>query len=162
MIDIVKAFSDIVKHWNKNKRCGWCWEYEAPLRESDLNESEPKNDECCTRVFLTNYRISHNVVYHPSGYVRRRDINHSLTLRIVRQDDIGLNVYEEQEGHPLSESKWATILNPIRECVNFADVCTSLGFGLHIVSENWSILIDEYDMNYTGWKVDLVIKEENV
>jgi len=159
MIDVVKAFADMAEYWNTNNACGWCWEFEAPLRESDLNESQPKSDECCTRVMATNYRITKSRRYNDHLSTSQESITHNITLRFLRQDDIGKNVYTEQAGHPLSESKWATILDPMRQCINFEDACLVLGIVLPITRENWSPVIDEYDGNYTGWKVDLVITE---
>jgi hypothetical protein len=80
-------------------------------------------------------------------------------------DSIGRNVYDEIKDHPLSESKWMTILKPIYDCVSADDIltfCLDLGYVVEIQRWIGTQIIDskEYDNNYTGWKFNVRLKEQ--
>lgn len=162
MIDIVDFFKQQVELWNTENKCGFCWEFEAPLRESDVNESEKKNEECCVRVFLTNLSIRENRQYdRESTYIMRHGRDYSFDLHVVMYDRIDINVYQEQ-AYPLTVSKWVTILKPIRECLQCLDFCEILGRQMWVVNENWTTKIDWLDNNYTGWTVNMTLRDLNI
>lgn len=159
MYDIVEVLRDLIEAWDEERKCGFCWEFEAPLRESDLNESVQKTEECCVRVFVTNLRISKNRRYNlqASHYKASQVNSYSFDLNVLMRDDIGTNVYAEQAGHPISESKWERILKPLMLCIGDLDFCSQSAV-LTYGSENWEAIIDRYD-SYTGWRINMTINE---
>lgn len=159
MIDIIGLFEQKLNEWNNIQKCGYCWEFEAPLRESDMNESEKKEEECCVRSFLTNLTVRVNRRYE-NGLVGEKVARYEFDLYFLKYDDIGLNTYEEMEGYPISESKWKKILLPLKECVSQGfDFCGILGRHLKVVDEEWETRIDFLDQNYTGWVVHMTIED---
>src|SRR5690625_1016931 len=153
MVDIIGLLHSVICRWNEEEKCGYCWEYEAPLRESDLNESEPKDERCCVRVFLTDFTINKNRRYNNSShYMTGQTNSYSFILNVLMQDGIDTNVYLEQEGHPLGESKWKRILKPLMLCIQDLDFCEDNAV-LTYASERWEPAIDVYH-NYTGWRIN--------
>lgn len=172
MIDVVGIISDNVASWNGNdeldppteNRCGWCWEFTAPLRESDLNEYHLEGDGCCVLVAITDYRWDCF-----TGYDRTTGLStlgyglYSFNLHFLVGSDVGLNVYNEQKNHPISESKWKTVLQPLMECVACRplDFCTALGYPVEITRWSAQARIDWMDNNYTGWTIQVQLRENN-
>lgn len=161
MIDIVKVIHKQIKIFNKKEKCGFCWEFEAPMRLSDLNESEKKNDDCCVRVFLTDLRIQKNRRYpSASPYWHNEKTNtYSFNLHLYMYDRVDLNVYKEQAGHPLRESKWIKILRPLMKCFDEFDFCKLTGKQLRYDAEIWDPQIDVFNSNYTGWIINYRLTE---
>jgi len=164
-MNVVEFFRQQVNKWNIENKCGYCWEFDAPLRDSDANESLIKTNECCVRVMITNYSFRKNRTFHPvNGLVTDYNLEYTFTLNVVIPSIIDRNVYNEQE-HPISESKWATILEPLQGCLdteNPYDFCEILGRDdVTIISENWIQRLDWLDNNYDGWAITMTLKDKN-
>lgn len=164
MVDVLDFFNTLVESFNDESKCDLCWTFTAPLRESDLNEYQQREDEeCCVIVSLTEYQIEEVTRYNQeTSFVESRSLIHSFNLRFLVNGDIGRNVYNEIDGHPLAESKWATILNPLRECISSSDIldmCNQLGYTMYV--ERWLMYpeIDYLDNNFDGWKVGVRLRE---
>ena len=160
MTNFVDFFQAQINKWNDEQLCGYCWEFEAPLRLSDLNESVQKTDDCCVRVFMTDWSFNIIREYAPNNYVKDYKVRQNrFSLYFLLNDRIDINVYKEQDGHPLSESKWETILKPILECLQEFDFCELYGQPAQYVSEMWRPTLDYADQNYSGWRIDYTINE---
>lgn len=155
---IVEAFEKLIANYNENNRCGFCWEFEAPLRISDMNESVKKTepDDCCVRVFLTNLRFNNSNEKPKISRSPIKRIVEVATVYVLKYDDVGLNTYSEMDGHPLSESKWKTILKPLYDCLMCLDFC-EVEPALQIESISGATEIDILADNYTGWRLDVTI-----
>ena len=151
---IVQAFEDLIAIYNNEERCGFCWEFEAPYRISDMNESIKKSDDCCVRVFLINRRGNDNNFRPNVNNVQVSRITEIATLYFLIYDDIGTNVHKEIPDHPVSESKHERILKPLLNCILDLDFC-EVNEDIVITSKSWSSEIDYLADNYTGWRVDI-------
>jgi len=165
MTDVIGAIATIVSTWNDEERCDLCWEFTAPLRESDLNEYQMKGDACCVLVAITDYRLQCSVpMNRASGLKTLGAETHSFNMHVLSHDDVGLNVYNEIDGHPLAESKWATILQPLSECVACDPLifCELLGFEME--TTNWNMIprMDWLDLNYSGWTINVQLRKNNI
>jgi len=161
-MNIITFFKQQVQKWNDENKCGFCWHFEAPLRLSDLNESVQKTTDCCVRVFLTDYSYSVTPQYSPTfgrvtGTPTKR---HTFTIYYLLNDRIDINVYLEQQGYPLSESKWKKIIEPLLDCNLSLDICDIFGNILEWSIARADIVIDFQDQNYTGLKVIYNINEK--
>ncbi len=172
-MDIVGAIAEMVNGWNADPeadppvegRCGFCWEFTAPIRESDLNEYQFRGDGCCVLVALTDFRFDCSAPFNPRSGTRALGSRvWNFNLHFLAVDDLGLNVYDEIPGHPLAESKWSTILNPLYECVACSplDFCEPLGQALEVTRWSATPRIDWQDNNYTGWTVQVALRQNNV
>jgi len=47
----VAFWSELIKSYNRQKKCGFCWNFYAPLTEVKLNQVQLKK-LCCVNVFL--------------------------------------------------------------------------------------------------------------
>ena len=159
MIDLVDFFEKQIAKWNEEEKCGYCWEFEYPERISDLNESQQEGD-CCLRVFMTDLTFSKTRGYDPTNsYIISQAVTQRFSLYFLMNDRIDINVHKEQKRHPVSESKWHTILKPIMDCVGDLDFCEILGLPIRYDSENWQAVLDFQDQNYSGWRVQLSLTE---
>lgn len=165
MIDIIDFFKQQVELWNEEKKCGFCWHFEYVERLSDLNESvQTEDDECCMKVFLTDFTFNKTRQY-PSNdggryYTIGESISYRFNLYILANDTIGRNVYNEIKDHSIDESKWATILKPIMFCIGDLDFCEIIDKPIRYDSENWQAQLDMMDSNYSGWKINLGLTEK--
>ena len=164
-LDLILFFNDLVEQWNADEKCGFCWTYTAPMRDSDLNEYQIRDeDKCCLVVAITDYSFETVRRYdNASKLVQDKYINHDFKLNIMGTDSISRNVYNEIKDHPLAESKWMKILKPIYDCASADDIltfCLDLGYIVQI--ERWlgTQIMDAHDNNYTGWKFNVRLKEQ--
>lgn len=157
-MDIVKFWSEQVKLWNEQNKCGLCWEFSAPLVTSQINIVQ--EEECCVNVFLTDIRFreikNRNSV---TGLITSKTCVWNFSLYVLKKENLGVNNYNEIKGHPVDESKWETIFKPIIDCLgcdNILDTCEILGLtNVNVDMPSDAILINNYlDDNYNGWKLN--------
>lgn len=167
-MNIVKVFKDLTTIWNDEERCGFCWTFDAPLTDSGVNESQMQTDpeDCCPiKVFITNYSFRENKVYSPiSTLLTSESIDHTFTITYVNFDRTDTNVYAEQTGHPICESKWESILNPLRDCVCDSnllqtEICELICKRILITGFNALARINWLDNNYTGWSITMTLRD---
>lgn len=164
MTDVIGTLAEMVEAWNLEEKCDLCFEFTAPLRESDLNEYQMKGDPCCVLFAVTDYRFECSSPVNRQLGLRTLGAEiHNFNLHVLSQDNIGLNVYNEIPGHPLSESKWATILQPLAECVacDLLQFCEYLGFEMEVSRWVMSPRIDWMDSNYSGWTINVQLRKNN-
>lgn len=159
-LNLGEFFRQQIIKWNKDDKCGFCWEFDLPLRESDANESLIKTEECCVRVMITDLVIQENKTTNSAGLVTAYSEDYQFILNVVIPSEIDKNVYHEQI-HPISESKWETILNPLKECLSgdrLFDFCDILGRDIIITNRRWTSRIDWLDNNYDGWSIAMTLR----
>lgn len=165
-MDVVNFFKEQVSLWDEEEKCGFCFEFDAPLTDSGVNESQMQTnpDECCpVKVFLTNLRERKNRTYSTStGLLTDYTIDYSFTLYLLKLDRVDTNVYAEQLGHPICESKWSTILRPLQECIceeTILEFCKIIGKRIDITAWDASTKINWLDNNYTGWAINITLRD---
>lgn len=164
MVDIVSITESNVSDWNDEEKCGYCWEFTAPIRQSDLNEYQFRGEGCCVLVAITDYRWSCTPGYDRlTGLPNLGYSLYDFNLHFLMAGDVGLNVHNEIPDHPTNESKWATILEPLMQCVGCKplDFCTSLGYNLEVTRWSAQPRLDWMDMNYDGWSIQVQLRENN-
>lgn len=156
-MDIVTFFEDLIELWNTEKKCDSCWAFSAPLSEDGMNATVKSDiDKCCTHFFITEYETSSGDTENPdTGEIIKSWCDHIFTLYVVKHASLGVNTYNEQPEHPISESLWATILRPIQNCLGCGkqfDLC-ELGYDFKIPKWNMKAIKLKEDHNYTGWRI---------
>ena len=143
-MDIVKLFETQVALWNAEKKCGCCYLFGAPLTDSSLNKTQI--EDCCLNVQITNLTRRDNRSYDPTtSLLTDFTRDYTFTLHILFPDDLGINTYNEILGHPITESKWEKILQPIDACFCPEDViefCRILKKRLQILSFSSQVRIN--------------------
>jgi len=153
--DIVGFWKDLVDQWNLASKCGECWYFGAPLEEAKVNIQQ-SSDPCCVHVFVTDIEEQVLRTYASTGFQNGRADTCSFTLWVLKQDELGKNNFNEILGHSITESKWETILKPLKECFkakDLIDFCAQLGYYVQIPVWNLTTRINYQDMNYTGWAI---------
>tara|TARA_R110000796_G_scaffold120506_1_gene234630 strand:+ start:4511 stop:5251 length:741 start_codon:yes stop_codon:yes gene_type:complete len=163
-MDYIKLLQAQVNKWKGEQKCGFCWEFDAPLLDSGVNKSQTRED-CCTYVYATNISVRESRSFDSvTGLTTERYDEVSLTIEIVRKSDIGDNVYREME-YPLDQSKWASIISPIKECLNSDfpfDFCEIANRDFQITSRSWAVIANNiHDNNYVGWRISLSLRDND-
>lgn len=165
-MDVVDFFKRQTDKWNTELKCGFCWEFDSPLTEAGVNESvmQTDPDECCpVKVFITNLTERKNRTYNQTTkLLTDYTIDYTFTLHALMFDRVDTNVYAEQIGHPISESKWETILKPIQDCIceeNVLEFCELLCKKILITGWNAITRINWLDNNYTGWSITMTLRD---
>ena len=164
-MDVIDFFKQQTNIWNEELKCGFCWEFDAPLTDAGVNESimQTDSDECCTvKVFITNLSERKNRQYNNNtGLLTEYTADYTFTLHVMAFDRIDTNVYSEQLGHPLEESKWISILKPLQDCVceeNVLKFCDIICKKIKIINWNAVTRINWLD-NYTGWSITITLRD---
>ncbi len=164
-MNVVKFFHDLADKWNDEQKCGFCWEFDAPLTDSGVNESQLRlDDDCCpVKLFITNLSVRKNRVYNQvTKLLTDYSADYTFTLHALVADRIDTNVYAEQIGHPIDESKWETILHPIEQCLCEEEVlefCELICKQIQIIAWNAVTRINWLDNNYTGWSITITLRD---
>ncbi len=152
-MDIVKFWKDQTDMWNVDEKCGFCWEFSAPLIESAVNLVQSEEEtKCCVKVmFLQDKQPAFstaNTFSSQTGLLNSQTCSTSFQLLVLTDSKLGVNNYNEIKGHSTDESNWEMIMKPLQECLscdaNLA-FCELLGSQYRIT--NWSGV---QVMNYTG------------
>jgi len=156
-MDIVDFWNKQVTKWQEDQKCGLCWEFGAPLVNSQINIQQSA-EPCCVQVMLTNIRYRKNIVRNNiTQFITSESCTWTATVYAVQEMPIGVNNYNEIKDHPISESKWTTVFNPILECLgceNLLDYCVILGKDVIINQIGDAELIHNYlDKNLNGWRI---------
>ena len=155
-MDIVKFFSDQVTKWNTDNKCGFCWEFGAPLFEETTNIQQT-DEACCTYVFLTKVaRQRGNEYAQSTGLLSKKWCDYSFNLHVLRKGDLGTNNYNEIKGHPIEESRWNEIYQPIANCLDCdlqLDFCEFFGIDANQMVWNEDMESNYMDNNYFGWRI---------
>lgn len=155
-MDVVDFFKKQVEKWQTDGKCGFCWEFSAPLIESQTNIQQT-DEACCTYVFLTEIETNEVPRFSANtGFVNGKNCDTTFTLHVVRKGDLGTNNYSEIKGHPISESRWETIYKPLSDCLDcnlILDFCEFVGLKVDITQWRKTIEHAYLDNNYFGWKI---------
>lgn len=163
-MDIVDFWKKQVEAWDAENKCGFCWTFGAPLTDEAANTQQTE-EPCCVSVFVTDITQSSSRRYADTSWLNSRVDNHGFTLYVLKRDGLGVNNYNEILGHPVTESKWETILKPLKECVTAEGVlefCEILGYNVQIPTWQMETRINWLDENYTGWRIRVNFTEKIV
>lgn len=167
MINPIEAIEQMVEAWAYESRCGYCWQFSAPLRFDDLNEYQVRDEDskCCILVAVTDYSFECIQNFNrQTGFKGLGAITHDFQLHFITHDRLDRNVYDEIKGHPDIESKWHSILQPLQECIGCDpfDWCLQIGKNIEVSRWRASTRIDWLDSNYTGWSISVQLRENNI
>lgn len=160
-MNIVKLFRGISGSFNEENKCGFCWEFSAPMWEDQSNIIQMDNP-CCVQLRLINY--SENTVRQ---YITATGVEQSMytdfrfTLQMLKQSNIGTNIDNEIKGYDLESSRWEEIYYPLKECwsdSNFIKWCELLGLQVEIQSWNFTMVKNYMDMSFDGWNLNISIR----
>ena len=159
--NVAEVFRQQTIKWNNEGKCGFCWEFDLPLRDSDVEESKLKTpQECCVSVLITNLSIQDNIVRDSvTTLITSYKPTYQFTLNLVIPDIIDRMTYNEQD-YPISQSKWETILQPLRECLKGDepfDFCDIVGVDIPVQLTAWNTKLDWTSENYTGWAISVTL-----
>lgn len=157
-MDIVDFWAKQIEKWNDEMKCGFCWEFSAPLVTSQINIVQ--NEKCCVNVFLTDVRFRETIVRNPTTtLITSKTCVWNFSVYALLPKQLGINNYNEIKDHPIEESKWNTVFKPLIDCLgcdNVLDTCEILGLtNVNVSMPSDALLIHNYlDKNYNGWKVN--------
>lgn len=155
-MNIVEYWAKQVELWQEEQKCGLCWQFGAPLVNSQVNVQDSENP-CCFNVMLINPRPFTTKVRNPiTNLVLTKTCGWRFTLLIMTESPLGLNNWNEKFGHAVSESKWSTIFNKVYECFDCDEItnaCEILGYDVLVDQIGDAELLHNYlDSNYNGWR----------
>lgn len=157
-MDIVDFWKQQAEKWNDEQKCGFCWDFGAPLIESQLNiQQSTADNKCCVKLFLTDLGFNQSNTYSQStGFNNDKSCEYSYNLWVLMTSKLGVNNYNEITGHSIDVSNWMTIYRPLLDCLGCELVlnqCEILGFDVEIKLWKGITVFNYSDMNYSGWKI---------
>jgi hypothetical protein len=161
MINIVNFWKQQTDKWNEDNKCGLCFEFSAPLVNSQINIVQ--SESCCVNIFLTDIKFRTDETFAPSGFVNSKKCIWTFSVHALIDSPLGVNNYNEIKNHAIEESKWNTIFLPLAQCLacdNILHFCDILGKKLDVRQLGDAQLIHNYlDSNYNGWKINYSFSE---
>lgn len=160
-INIIK---DVIQNWNQTQKCGFCWEFHAPLWVNTINNVQIKNTSAVQVMLVWNQDLLYdgNINYHPTmGTPEIVNNTENFTLYFLLPSNLDLNNYDEAEGHPLEEGRiWelAKLMDCLKES-NILDYCN--GLSVEYLLTRWQVYgipQNFYDNNYIGFRVAVTLK----
>lgn len=157
----VSFWSALIKSYNRQKKCGFCWNFYAPLTEIKLNQVQLKK-ECCVNVFLVwdkgvdfdtqvNFDNDKGITINPMERLH-------YDIYFLMQSTEGKNNYNEKRFHSVNESRYETIIKPLHQCINMdiiTDVCAEFG----ISSFSGKNIYDYQDEQYYGVRISVTTQK---
>lgn len=156
-MDIIDFFKKQIDIWNENNKCGLCFEFSAPLVNSQINTVQ-KETPCCVQIFITDITFNETLVRNSvTGLTTSKTCVDRFTLWALIESPLGVNNYNEIKGHPIDESKWTNIFLPLKECLgceNILDTCEILNqTNVNVDLTNATLVHNYLDQSYSGWKI---------
>lgn len=164
-MDVVNYWAQQVEKWNEESKCDLCWDFGAPLTEWAAETYQIKaGKECCVQVLLLfpDNVFSTNRTYASSGLITNLTCTNSFQVLFLLPSRIDINNYNEIPGHSIEESKWFTVFNKLKQCIECdaeLDFCEILGTSYNIT--NWSArLVNNYTSNnYAGFRLNVSFQQ---
>ena len=155
---VIEFFKRLTEYYNELNKCGFCWEYGAPLSESAMNNQQAIHGrQCCLNLFVTDYQVSsYYTTNNLTGLTNSEACDHRFTVYVVQQrEDIGQNMFNEIPGHDITASLWNELYNPILECLGCERNLYECELGFDFLVTAWDMIIVKFkeDRNLTGWKI---------
>lgn len=168
-MDIVDFWQRQIDKWNNENKCGFCWDFSAPLIDSASNIVQPESGkECCVKVMLLRQNVTAfsttNTYNQTTQLLTAQSCNTSFQLLVVFDSTLGLNMYNEIKGHPTTESVWTTILSKIEECLKCdanLDFCEFLGTQYKVTQWSGVQVVNYQNSNYTGYRISVTFQKNN-
>ena len=168
-MNLANFWSQQITKWNEQTKCGFCWEFSAPLVESSVNLVETTEDTtCCVKVMLLQDKqpafTTANSYSSQTGFLNNQICANNFQLLVLLDSKLGVNNYNEIKGHSINESKWETIYNRLQECLqcdaNLA-FCEILGASYRITTWSGSQVFNYLGSNYCGYRINVTFQKNN-
>ena len=168
-MDIVNFWQQQTDKWNDETKCGFCWEFSAPLIESSVNLVQPDEDkECCVKVmFLQDKQPAFstaNSYNNETNLLTSQTCATNFQLLVLLNSNLGVNNYNEIKGHSTEDSNWSAILQRLQECLscdaNLA-FCEILGSAYRLTTWSGQQVINYSDSIYCGYRINVSFQKSN-
>lgn len=164
---VIEFFEKLTELYNSTNKCGFCWEYGAPLSESAMNNQQPVDGrQCCVNVFVTDYQISsYYQTNNQTSLTNFEACDHRFTLFVVQQrEDIGQNVFNEIPGHDITSGLWKELYAPLQNCLGCERDLYECELGYDFMVTAWDMMVVKFkdDRNLTGWKISGRFRVPNI
>lgn len=166
-MDIVTFWKDQITKWNTEEKCGFCWNFDAPLFLSHINMIQLEQEKsCCVNVFLTDLTYREQETTNTvTALVTNKFCEYGFVLYVCFPKDIAGNNYNEIKGHDILNSNYHTVYKPILDCFgcgNILDFCEILGYKPAITSKSATTFQKLQGNNYSGWRIPFTFRINNV
>jgi hypothetical protein len=156
-MDVVNFFQKITDKYNAESKCGFCFQFHAPLTDSSLNQSLNTDlNKCCVQIHLTDLAWEENSKEKSSGGSYADSCEYYFNLWVLIPTELGVNNYNEIPDHLITDSNWEKIYKPLQECFGCGNVLPfcQLNFQ-NVIIKKWraSQVIKFGDQNLSGWKI---------
>ena len=165
-MDLVQFFRDLAAKYDSLNKCGFCWEFGAPMSESVMNKQiqEDQDRACCAMIFITDYQVGSEYRYNgQTGLQNYEACAHRFTIYVGQQvEDLGQNVYNEIPGHAITDGLWAKVFKPLLDCLGCGKelyLC-ELGYDFDIIKWEMQKVQFKGDRNFTGWQIKGTFREK--
>lgn len=168
-MNIVNFWKEQVEQWNTDEKCGLCWEFSAPLIESAVNiVQSTESTKCCVKVMFLQDKSpafsTQNNFSNQTGLLNGSTCNRNFQLLVLINSNLGVNNYNEIQGHSVEQSNWEAIMNPLQECLscdaNLA-FCELLGMNYRITNWSGQQVINYLDGVYCGYRINVTFQNVN-
>lgn len=144
--------------WNEKEKCNECWDFSAPLVESQTSLHQLKEEtKCCNHLFITDLELDEVITYDKTtGFPTQSYTDYSFTLYVLKTGKLLSSNYNEITGYPIEQSNWAQIYSPLIDCFTGSEVlnfCQTLGYDVQINKKHISLVYNYLTNLYNGLKI---------
>lgn len=152
---ILELWKGITEKMNTENKCGFCWEFYAPLTGKKLNIVRG-DDECCVKVFLLRNMtqdFGSRITYTSGFHTNTNNFDNYKVLFLISSKE-GINNYNELEGWDISKSRHETIFKPLRNCIE-SEILTDICSNFEVTNWTGKYIYDYQDENYYGIEITI-------
>lgn len=162
----INPIKNKVEYWNLQEKCGFQWEFSAPLWTSTINNVQVQNPDAIQVMLCwnTNLLYDGSIQYDSTlGLPSISPASDNFDLYFLLASNIDINNYNEAEGHPIEEARiWD--LEKLLECIkdtSLIDVCATLKDYQVTRWQVYGIPQNFADNNYIGFRVSVSLRKYN-
>ena len=153
MIDIFNFWNNLFIQWNDENKFWLCWHFKGVLREDLFNTIKFTNEQiesCCVVGGLFNIKV------RKERSTDRCIMSFDLFVGVPSRLDI--QVYNENEAHPMEEGKWDKYILPLLECFGCGDIfCETINeeteHNFELINYSAEPLVNFQDYNFDGVRI---------
>jgi len=163
-MNFLPFFQQQIQHYHTDKKCGFGWTFSAPLTAEALHlqQIRPDHLQSVQVLFLQDGQTAFSVQNHydpKTSFITQRYYTENFSLFFLLPNSLGVNNYNEIQGHPISESRSAELMQ-LKNCITDLqlDFCGFLGVNYQITKWEAYQKINFTDNNYIGYQVFVQLK----
>lgn len=161
-----------VSTWNQQNKCGFSWEFSAPLYTNKINTVELSNTSAVQVMLIWQGQLLYDgsLSYNDLGLITSSNTStDNFELYFLLASTLDANNYNETKGYDVNESR-SLVLERLLNCIKggdtssntMLDLCNAFDGSFKLTKWNVYAVNENFlDNNFIGFKVSVSLQKLN-